>query len=69
MSRDPARLRKLTTAQEALIRAATALHDVDLRKCTRDERGEIKAARESVRAASTSVDSAIQLGARPKATS
>ena len=68
MARDPARTRKLAQAQEGLIKAADALHEVDLRKAPVEVRAEIKGAREAIRAASTSVDEAMQLDvARAKA--
>jgi hypothetical protein len=60
MSRDPTRTRKLTTTQEHLIRAHTHLSDIDLRRCSADQRAHVKAAREHLAAASTAVDKAIQ---------
>lgn len=60
------RLRDLTSAQENLLKARDALDRIDLRRCTKVQREEIKAARASITTASTSVHGAIQ-GEKPRA--
>jgi hypothetical protein len=61
--RDKTRVELLADAVESLQHAAAALHEVDLRRCRTELRGQVKLTREMVDTARAQAGAALQLDA------